>query len=185
MPPSVEEINSFEKDRSPGAYEKVVDRLLASPAYGERWGRHWLDLMRYAETSGHEFDYEIPHAYRFRDYIIRAFNADVPYDQLVREHIAGDLMTSPRRRPLERTNESILGTGLWFLGESKHSPVDLRVDGATARAAARPSCSTADGDQTIGGLKGCAVAARMKDATRAPLSDKLNPRSCGRWGYGC
>ena len=62
-----------------------MDRLLASPHYGERWGRHWLDLVRYAETAGHEFDYEIPNAFRYRDYVIRALNLDVPYDQFVME----------------------------------------------------------------------------------------------------
>jgi hypothetical protein len=74
----------------------VIDRLLASPHYGERWGRHWLDLVRYAETNGHEFDNDKLDAWQYRDYIIRAFNQDVPYDTFVREHIAGDLMKTPR-----------------------------------------------------------------------------------------
>ncbi len=133
LPPTPEEIRSFLDDRSPLAYIRVVDRLLASPAYGERWGRHWLDLMRFAETSGHEFDFEISQAYLYRDYVIRAVNDDLPYDDFVREHLAGDLLPTPRRHPAEQTNESILGTGFWFLGESKHSPVDLRVDGADRR----------------------------------------------------
>ncbi len=133
LPPTAEEIDAFLKDESPQSYEKVVDRLLASPRYGERWGRHWLDLVRFAETSGHEFDFEIPHAYEYRDYVIRAFNADVPYDQLVREHLAGDLLPQPRRHPQEGFNESVMGTGFWFLGESKHSPVDVRQDGADRR----------------------------------------------------
>src|SRR3984893_12223827 len=75
--PPPEEVQSFVADNSPDAFAKVVDRLLASPRYGERWARHWLDLVRYAETSGHEFDYDIPDAWRYRDYVIRAFNADV------------------------------------------------------------------------------------------------------------
>ncbi|MFN8214963.1 MAG: DUF1549 domain-containing protein, partial [Solirubrobacterales bacterium] len=133
LPPTPEEVRAFLDDRSPAAYERLVERLLASPAYGERWGRHWLDLVRFAETSGHEFDGDIPHAWLYRDYVIRAFNDDVPYDALVREHLAGDLLPSPRRHPAERTNESVLGTGFWFLGESKHSPVDLRGDGADRR----------------------------------------------------
>jgi cytochrome c553 len=133
MPPTPAETEAFLVDPSPDAYERVIDRLLASPAYGERWGRHWLDLVRFAETSGHEFDFDIPHASGYRDYIIRALNDDVPYDQLVREHLAGDLLREPRRHPADRTNESILGTGFWFLGESKHSPVDLRGDGADRR----------------------------------------------------
>jgi cytochrome c553 len=133
LPPAPAEVRAFVEDASPAAYERVVDRLLASPAYGERWGRHWLDLVRFAETSGHEFDFDIPHASLYRDYVIRAFNDDLPYDELVREHVAGDLLPAPRRHPVERTNESVLGTGFWFLGESKHSPVDVRGDGADRR----------------------------------------------------
>jgi cytochrome c553 len=133
LPPTAAEIDAFLRDESPRAYETVVDRLLASPAYGERWGRHWLDLVRYAETCGHEFDFDMPEAYEYRDYVIRAFNADVPYDQFVTEHIAGDLLPKPRRHPTEHSNESILGTGFWFLGEAKHSPVDVRADGADRR----------------------------------------------------
>src|SRR5262249_31296813 len=110
--------------------EQMVDRLLASPRVGEHWARHWLDLVRYAETRGHEFDYPIPNAYQYRDYVIRALNADVPYDQFVREHIAGDLLPVPRRHPTAGFNESILGTGFWWLGEQCHSPVDLRLDEA-------------------------------------------------------
>jgi len=130
LPPTAEELEAFATDESPQAVEKVIDRLLASPRYGERWARHWLDLVRYAETSGHEFDFEIGNAWQYRDYVIRALNADVPYNQWVLEHVAGDLLPEPRRHPTERFNESILGTGFWFLGESKHSPVDIRVDAA-------------------------------------------------------
>ncbi len=104
-----------------------VDSLLASPHYGERWGRHWLDLVRYAESRGHEFDPDAPAAYQYRDYLIRALNDDVPYDQLVREHIAGDLLAQPRCGP-KGADESVLGTGFWFLGEWVHSPVDVRKD---------------------------------------------------------
>jgi mono/diheme cytochrome c family protein len=109
------------------AYEALVDKLLASPHFGERWGRHWLDLVRYAETRGHEFDYLIPNAYRYRDYVVRAFNDNVPYDRFVVEHLAGDLMPNPRQ-DAESANLSILGTGFWFLGEECHSPVDIRQD---------------------------------------------------------
>ena len=82
--------------------EKVVDRLLDSPQFGERWGRHWLDLTRYAESRGHEFDFTIPNAYHYRDYVIRALNNDVPYNQFVHEHIAGDLLKNPRLHALWR-----------------------------------------------------------------------------------
>ena len=128
LPPTALEIEAFLKDQSPDAYEKVVEKLLASPAYGERWARHWLDLARYAETQGHEFDFEIPDAWRYRDYVIRAFNADVPYNQFLTEQIAGDLMPNPRRDPKTGVNESLLATGFWWLGEAKHSPVDSRSD---------------------------------------------------------
>jgi mono/diheme cytochrome c family protein len=130
MPPTPAEVEAFLADKSPEAFEKVVDRLLDSPHYGERWARHWLDLVRFAETYGHEFDFEIPEAWRYRDYVIRAFNNDVPYHQLVEEHIAGDLLPKPRRHPKENCNESILGTGFFWLGEAKHSPVDARGDQA-------------------------------------------------------
>ena len=131
LPPTRGEIAAFLADRSPDAFEKVVERLLASPHYGERWGRHWLDLVGFAETSGHEFDYDIPDAYRYRDYVVRALNADLPYDQFVVEQIAGDLVDPPRLHPSAGFNESILGTGLYFLGEGTHSPVDLLEEEAS------------------------------------------------------
>jgi hypothetical protein len=131
LPPTPAEVDEFlrayEQDPQQ-AIESLVDRLLASPHFGERWGRHWLDLVRYAESRGHEFDYNIPNAFEYRDYVIRALNADVPYDQFVTEHIAGDLVPEPRRHPEHGGNESILGTGFWFLGEWIHSPVDIRKD---------------------------------------------------------
>jgi hypothetical protein len=130
LPPSPEEVEAYLRDSSPEAVEKVVDRLLSSPHFGERWGRHWLDLVRYAETRGHEFDYPIPNAYQYRDYVIRAINADVPYNQFVVEHLAGDLLPKPRLHPERHFNESILATGFWFLGEEVHSPVDIRQDQA-------------------------------------------------------
>jgi hypothetical protein len=130
LPPAPEEIDTFLKDESPEAFARLVNRLLDSPRYGERWGRHWLDLVRYADTLGHEFDFDLPEAFRYRDYVIRALNADVPFDQFVMEHIAGDLLPTPRIHPQEKFNESILGTGFWFMGEAKHSPVDSRSDQA-------------------------------------------------------
>ena len=115
-------------DTNEQATAKLVDQLLESPHFGERWARHWLDLVRFAESRGHEFDNDSPYAFQFRDYVIRALNEDIPYDQLVREHIAGDLLKSPRVHPIEHFNESILGTGFWHLGEWLHSPVDIRKD---------------------------------------------------------
>ncbi|MEP3478609.1 MAG: PSD1 and planctomycete cytochrome C domain-containing protein [Fuerstiella sp.] len=130
MPPTIQQADSFLNDTSENAIEKLVDQLLESPHFGERWGRHWLDLVRYAESRGHEFDNDAPNAFQYRDYIIRALNADVPYNQLVAEHLAGDLLPSPRLNPEDGYNESVLGTGFWFLGEWVHSPVDIRKDEA-------------------------------------------------------
>lgn len=130
LPPTPQDIAAFLADVDPHAVENVVDRLLASEHFGERWGRHWLDLVRYAESRGHEFDNDTPNAFQYRDYVIRALNADVPYDQFVREHIAGDLLAVPRLHPTKGFNESVLGTGFWFLGEWVHSPVDIRKDEA-------------------------------------------------------
>jgi cytochrome c553 len=125
LPPKPQEVDDFVNDPAPNATEKVVDRLLASPRFGERWGRHWLDLIRFSETMGHEFDFPIPNAWRYRDYVIRAFNDDVPYNQFVSEHVAGDLLDKPRRRD-NGDNESILATGFWFFGEDVQAPVDVR-----------------------------------------------------------
>jgi hypothetical protein len=90
LPPTPAEVDAFLADTSPQAYEKLVDRLLASPRYGERWGRHWLDLARFAQTDGYEYDAIRPNAWRYRDYVIRSFNEDKPYDRFIREQIAGD-----------------------------------------------------------------------------------------------
>ena len=129
LPPSPEQVQQFAIDESISK-EQVIDQLLDSPHFGERWARHWMDLARYAETYGHEFDYPINDAWQYRDYLIRAFNRDVPYDQFVTEHIAGDLLENPRRNPDSDFNESILATGFWFLGEATHGPVDTKEDEA-------------------------------------------------------
>ncbi|NOY00515.1 MAG: DUF1549 domain-containing protein, partial [Verrucomicrobia bacterium] len=133
LPPSPEEIESFrlsrEKHPQPILVQQaVVDHLLASPHFGERWARHWMDMARFAETAGHEFDYPIADAWRYRDYLIRAFNEDLPYDQFLTEHFAGDLLEHPRRHPETQTNESILATGFWFLNETVHAPTDVLAD---------------------------------------------------------
>ncbi|MCA9068339.1 MAG: DUF1549 domain-containing protein, partial [Planctomycetaceae bacterium] len=92
LPPNPEEIQAFEKDQSLDAYERVVDRLLNSPHYGERWAQHWLDVVRFAETEGFEYDRQLPDAWRFRDYVIDSLNKDKPFDRFVTEQIAGDEM---------------------------------------------------------------------------------------------
>jgi cytochrome c553 len=130
LPPTPRDVDAFLADHSPNAFAKVVDRLLASPQYGERWARHWLDLVRYAESLGFEFDYDLHNAWRYRDYVIRAFNEDLPYDQFVIEHLAGDLLPQPRRHPTEGTNESILATGFFWMGEARQTPVDIRQEQA-------------------------------------------------------
>jgi mono/diheme cytochrome c family protein len=109
LPPSPDDIAAFLADDSPNAYEKVVDRLLASPQYGERWARHWLDLVRYGETNGYEFDRVKAEVWRYRDYVIRAFNEDKPYDQFVREQIAGDELG-------EFSADGLIATGFYRLG---------------------------------------------------------------------
>jgi len=90
LPPTPEEVDAFVRDKSPKAWEHLVDRLLASPRYGEQWGRHWLDVVRFAESDGYEYDMHRPDAYRYRDYVVQSFNEDKPYDQFVKEQLAGD-----------------------------------------------------------------------------------------------
>ncbi len=113
LPPTRDEIRAFEADRGPDAFARVVDRLLASPRYGERWGRHWLDVARLADSTGMDEDNLYPHAWRYRDYVIEAFNNDVPYDRFIREQIAGDLL--PASNKLERAR-NLTATGFLALG---------------------------------------------------------------------
>ncbi len=120
LPPTPLEVDLFVRDESPGAYERLVDRMLASPHFGEQWARHWMDVMRFAETFGNDWNYENKGAWLYRDYLIRAFNADVPYDQFVREHLAGDLLDKPRINAKEGINESVIGTAFLRLGELGH-----------------------------------------------------------------
>jgi hypothetical protein len=129
LPPNPADVAAVGADPDPAAFDRYVDRLLASPHFGERFARHWLDVVRFAETRGHEFDYPIPNAWRYRDWVVEAFNADLPYDRFVREQIAGDLVADPR---LDDTgaNRSVVGTGFWYLGEEVHSPVDILQDEA-------------------------------------------------------
>jgi hypothetical protein len=110
LPPTPEEIDAFVADRSPDAWEKVVDRLLASPRYGEQWGRHWLDVVRFAESDGYEYDTHRPDAYRYRDYVVRSFNEDKPYNDFVREQLAGDEMDPKNEAFLIASGFNRLGT---------------------------------------------------------------------------
>ena len=111
--------------------EVQLDRLLASPAFGEHWARHWMDVVRYAETFGSEHDYLSPHAWRYRDYLVRAFNDDVPYDRFIHEQLAGDLMKEPRMNAALGINESLLGTAFQRMTEFYATPVDTKREEAT------------------------------------------------------
>ena len=112
LPPTPEEMDAFLHDNAPDAYEKQVERLLASSAYGERWGRHWLDVARYADSEGYESDHIRPHAWRYRDWVVKAFNTDKPYDQFILEQLAGDELTPYR-------DENLIATG--FLAAARLS----------------------------------------------------------------
>jgi mono/diheme cytochrome c family protein len=113
LPPTPDEIERFLADGAIDAFEKVVDRLLATPAFGERWARHWLDVARYGESTGSSRNLPLPHAWRYRDYVIDAFNNDKPYDQFVREQIAGDLLPYSSRQVRD---EHVIATGFLALG---------------------------------------------------------------------
>jgi hypothetical protein len=108
LPPTPEEIHAFLEDESENAFEKVIDRLLASPRYGEQWGRHWMDVVRYADTGGDNSDFPIPSNYRYRNYTIDAFNTDKPYDQFLREQLAGDLLPAKNHADWQ---ENVIATG--------------------------------------------------------------------------
>ncbi len=113
LPPTPEEVADFEADDSPAAFTRVVDRLLASPHYGERWGRHWMDVARYADTAGDNADYPIPEVARYRDYIIESFNRDKPFDQFVREQLAGDILA--RQGDAANYADAVVATGFLAL----------------------------------------------------------------------
>jgi hypothetical protein len=128
LPPTPEEVAAFEADPSPDAYERLIDRLLSSPHHGERWGRHWLDVARFADTKGYVFfeEAQFPWAYTYRDYVIRAFNDDLPYDRFVLEQLAADkLSLGPDRRPL--TALGFLTAGGRFMNNA-HDIIDDRID---------------------------------------------------------
>ena len=123
IPPTPEEIDSFIKDKSPNAWAKVVDRLLASPKYGEQWGRHWLDVVRFAETDGYEYDTHRPDAYRYRDYVVRSFNNDKPYNAFVKEQLAGDEMDPANE-------EYLIASGFNRLGPLRKNVGNQKVAGS-------------------------------------------------------
>lgn len=120
LPPTPEQVEQFLNDHSEDAYEKLVDQLLASPHYGERWARHWLDVVRYAETNSFERDGGKPNAWKYRDYVIQSFNDDKPYDQFLIEQLAGDVIDS-------RSRETIIATGFYRLGIWDDEPADPKL----------------------------------------------------------
>jgi Protein of unknown function (DUF1553)/Protein of unknown function (DUF1549)/Planctomycete cytochrome C len=147
LPPTLAELKDFLHDRTSGAFGRVVERLLASPRYGERWGRHWLDVARYADTAGDTSDFPIPQAWRYRNWVIDAFNRDLPYDQFLREQLAGDLLPADSQA---RRNNQTIATGFlvtarrFSVGEpaSKHLTIEDTLD-TTSRAVLGLSLSCA------------------------------------------
>lgn len=123
LPPSPEQEAAFQKDTDPKAFEKVVDKLLASQQFGERWGRHWLDVARYAESSGKDVNIVYPHAWRYRDWVIQAFNEDKPYDQFLKEQLAGDLL--PAKNETDKA-QKLIATGYLAIGPKGHNTRDFR-----------------------------------------------------------
>ncbi|MGV3534067.1 MAG: DUF1549 domain-containing protein, partial [Chthoniobacteraceae bacterium] len=130
LPPSFEELAAFVADNDPLAYEKLVDRLLASPRYGERWARHWLDVARYGETHGYDKDKQRLNAWPYRDYVIRAFNEDKPYGRFVQEQIAGDVLFPHTRDGIEALG--FISAGPWDLIGHTEVP-ETKTDGKIAR----------------------------------------------------
>ena len=120
LPPTLEQVEAFVHDASPQAWEHLIDRLLESPHYGEKWGRHWLDLVRFAETNSYETDEAKPHAWRYRDYVIRTFNADKPYDRFIREQLAGDELP-------DGGADGLIATGYYRLGIWDNDPADREL----------------------------------------------------------
>ncbi len=121
FPPSIEEQSAFARDATPAALDRIIDQLLARPGYGERWARHWLDLVRYAETNGYERDAIKPMVWRYRDYVIRALNADKPYDRFLLEQLAGDELS-------DASSETVIATGFYRLGHWDDEPADPQTD---------------------------------------------------------
>ena len=158
LPPSPEAVEAFLNDTTPDAYEKLIDKLLKSPRYGEKWGRHWLDLVRYAETNGYESDGNKPFVWRYRDYVINAFNADKPYDEFIKEQLAGDELDTV-------TTETIIATGYHRLGVWDDGPADRKL----ARYDYLDDIVSTTGQVMLGMTVGCA---RCHDHKIDPISTR-------------
>ncbi|MCA9084201.1 MAG: DUF1553 domain-containing protein [Planctomycetaceae bacterium] len=165
LPPTPEEIDCFAEDASPDAYSQLVDRLLASPHFGERWARHWLDIAHYADTHGFERDQRRDHAWPYRDYVIRAFNSDKPYDQFLKEQIAGDIIAPEDADTVVATG--FLAAGPWdFVGQVETKSPELR---RAARALDLDDMVTQVMAATIGMTVNCA---RCHDHKLDPISQQ-------------
>ncbi len=127
LPPKPEMLEAFAANDTPERRVEIVDVMLASPSFGEQWARHWLDAFSYAETCGHEFDYPLHGAWRFRDWLVRALNSNLSWSRTVQELIAGDLV-APRMDPDTSLNDALPGTGFWCLHQAVHAPVDVLRD---------------------------------------------------------
>ena len=158
LPPSPEAVEAFLNDTAPDAYEKLIDKLLKSPRYGEKWGRHWLDLVRYAETNGYEGDSDKPYVWRYRDYVINAFNKDKPYDEFIKEQLAGDELRTG-------TTETVIATGYHKLGVWDDGPADRKL----ARYDYLDDIVSTTGQVMLGMTVGCA---RCHDHKIDPISTR-------------
>ena len=158
LPPTPEQVKSFLNDGSPNAFEKVIDELLASPQYGEKWARHWLDLVRYADTNGYERDSRKDLIWKYRDYVIRAFNSDKPYNRFILEQLAGDELP-------DRTGDSITATGFYRLGIWDDEPADREL----ARYDYLDDILRTTGESFLGMTIGCA---RCHDHKIDPVAQK-------------
>ena len=156
LPPSPEAVDAFLNNTAPDAYEKLIDKILKSPRYGEKWGRHWLDLVRYAETNGYESDADKPYVWRYRDYVIDAFNKDKPYDEFIKEQLAGDELQTV-------TVETVIATGYHRLGIWDDGPADRKL----ARYDYLDDIVSTTGQVMLGMTVGCA---RCHDHKIDPIS---------------
>jgi hypothetical protein len=159
LPPTPAEIDAFVNDKAPDAYEKVVDRLLASPHFGERWATVWLDVVRYAESNGYESDAERPNAWRYRDWVVRAFNDDMPYDRFVVEQLAGDLLAQEAVRQGVQGADSADARRLIAAGFNRCGPIHQtsgNLDAAVLRQEALTEMTTTVGSGILGLTVGCA-----------------------------
>jgi hypothetical protein len=147
LPPTPGEVSAFLKDQSPDAYEKVVDRLLGAPQYGERWAAKWLDVVRYADTNGFELDLDRPHAWRYRDYVIQSFNADKPYARFIQEQIAGDEM-------FPGDKDALIATG--YLRAGSEHLVAGNIDPEESRQEVLTEIATNAGQAFLGMTINCA-----------------------------